>query len=158
MKLTDRQKKFVHEIIAGSTQEAAYAKIYPKSAAWSRSVRNSTASRMLHQEVVWAYYNDLKKEIDDKTLEDVKEQAIWTKKKSAETLKLVISMAVQDVRDAKERVENGSKERIMNSQTANAIIKAVTALNDLLNLNKSDEKAVTEELCIIDDYGADNER
>lgn len=151
--LTDAQYKFVMEVLAGKTREAAYATAYPKSRKWSRSVRDSTASKLIRSEAVWAFYDSERQKMADALAEETRIKGVWNRQKSIEALALVVGLAVQDAKDGKrKRDSNPDNARpIMTSTIASAIIKGVCELNRMLDCETA-TMAQGEPVRIIDDY------
>lgn len=64
--LTDRQEKFVEELIKGKSQRQAYKAVYICKGWKDRSIDNN-ASKLFNKPVVMARYQELKKKADEKT-------------------------------------------------------------------------------------------
>lgn len=153
--LTDAQYNFVRELLAGKTREAAYATAYPKSRKWSRKVRDSTASKLLKSEAVWAFYDGERQKMADALNEDARNKGIWTRQKSIEALALVVGLAVQDAKDGKRKRDANpdNADPVMTSVIANSIIKGVCELNRMLDCDAAvREQQAVEPVRIIDDY------
>ena len=58
--LTDKQQKFVDNLVSGKTQYESYLDAYPNSKKWSRKVVDNKACELLKKENVKARYNELK--------------------------------------------------------------------------------------------------
>ena len=60
--LTDKQQKFVNNLVSGKTQYESYLEAYPNSKKWSRKVVDNKAYELLKKENVRAKYEELKAE------------------------------------------------------------------------------------------------
>lgn len=156
--LTNAQYNFVREVIAGKTLEAAYASAYPKSRKWSRSVRDSTASKLLKTPSVWEFYSAERQKVADTLNEEARSKAIWSRQKSIEALAFVVGVAVQDAKENKRRkdADPDNAEPVMTATIANSIIKGVCELNKMLDFDFSASQSQVEPIKIIDDYREDD--
>ena len=76
-KLTDKQERFVQELIRGKSQREAYRTAYPKSVKWKNEVVDVKASELLKNSKVLVRYNEIHdrliKEAEDECIVDAKE-------------------------------------------------------------------------------------
>jgi len=74
--LTDKQERFVQELIRGKSQREAYGIAYPKSIKWTDNALDSRASRLFKSDKVLTRYNiihdRLMKESEDECIVDAK--------------------------------------------------------------------------------------
>lgn len=71
--LTNKQEKFVQELVKGKSQREAYKIAYPASQKWKPSAVDSQASRLLANSKVRTRYEELKKITAEKVTYDVAE-------------------------------------------------------------------------------------
>jgi len=74
MSLTDKQEKFVQELIKGKSQREAYKIAYPKSLKWKDSAIDTQASILLKNSKVLVRYEELK----NKVIKRAEEECIVT--------------------------------------------------------------------------------
>lgn len=153
--LTNAQYNFVCGLLAGKTREAAYAAAYPKSQKWARSVRETTACRLLKTESVWEYYTAERDRLRAELAESARRKGVWSREKSMEVLAFVVGLAVQDAKDGKRRRDENPDDAspVITPAIANSIIKGVCELNRMLDGESVSAPQVSSEpLQIIDDY------
>ena len=125
--LTDKQQKFVDNLISGKTQYESYLDAYPNSKKWSRKVVDNKACELLKKENVKARYNELRAE----------EEARQREKYSLDRDKALESY-LWLVNEAKETMEVcGIKQA-----TANAYISALDKACNLLDLYPDKKQSV----------------
>ena len=71
--LTNRQEKFVQELVKGKSQREAYKIAYPASLKWKENTVDSRASVLMRNEKVSKRYEELKKKIESRTVYDAAE-------------------------------------------------------------------------------------
>ena len=71
--LTNRQEKFVQELVKGKSQREAYKIAYPASLKWKENTVDSRASVLMRNEKVSKRYEELKKKIENRTVYDAAE-------------------------------------------------------------------------------------
>lgn len=125
--LTDKQQKFVDNLVSGKTQYESYLDAYPNSKKWSRKVVDNKACELLKKENVKARYNELRAE----------EEARQREKYSLDRDKALESY-LWLVNEAKETIEVcGIKQA-----TANAYISALDKACNLLDLYPDKKQSV----------------
>ena len=90
MKLTQKQEKFVQELIKGKSQREAYKIAYPTSKKWKDNVVDVKASELLKNGKVKVRYDEL----HGKVLKRAEEKAIIT---AEEVIKGIASIAKDDI-------------------------------------------------------------
>lgn len=90
MSLTDKQEKFVQELIKGKSQREAYRIAYPKSLKWKDSAVDETASKLLKNPKVYPRYEELK----NRLIKEAEDECIVSAK---EVLKELKSIAFDDI-------------------------------------------------------------
>lgn len=71
--LTNRQEKFVQELVKGKSQREAYKIAYPASLKWKENTVDSRASVLMRNEKVSKRYEELKKKIENRIVYDAAE-------------------------------------------------------------------------------------
>ena len=71
--LTNRQEKFVQELVKGKSQREAYKIAYPASLKWKENTVDSRASVLMRNKKVSKRYEELKKKIESRTVYDAAE-------------------------------------------------------------------------------------
>jgi phage terminase small subunit len=77
VKLTDKQEKFVQELIKGKSQREAYREAYPGSKKWTDNSIDARASRLFKSDKVLTRYN----EIHDKMIAEAEAECIFDGKR-----------------------------------------------------------------------------
>lgn len=90
VKLTQKQEKFVQELIKGKSQREAYRIAYPSSKKWKDNVVDVKASELLKNGKVSVRYNELR----GKVIKRAEEKAIIT---AEEIIKEIASIAKDDI-------------------------------------------------------------
>lgn len=90
VKLTDKQERFVQELIKGKSQREAYRIAYPSSRKWKDSNVDSKASALFKNGKVRARFNEIK----GKVIKRVEKKAIIT---AEEIIKEIASIAKDDI-------------------------------------------------------------
>lgn len=90
MKLTDKQERFVQELIKGKSQREAYRIAYPSSRKWKDGNVDSKASALFKNGKVRARFNEIK----GKVIKRVEKKAIIT---AEEIIKEIASIAKDDM-------------------------------------------------------------
>lgn len=90
MKLTQKQERFVQELIKGKSQRQAYRIAYPSSKKWKDNVVDVKASELLKNGKVSVRYNELR----GKVIKRAEEKAIIT---AEEIIKEIASIAKDDI-------------------------------------------------------------
>lgn len=90
MKLTQKQEKFVQELIKGKSQREAYRTAYPSSLKWKDNVVDVKASELLKNGKVMVRHNELK----NKVIRRAEEKAIIT---AEDIIKEIASIAKDDI-------------------------------------------------------------
>ena len=67
-KLTDKQERFVQELLKGKSQRVAYRIAYPKSLKWTDSATDSRASRLFKSDKVFTRYEELRVKLASKAM------------------------------------------------------------------------------------------
>ena len=125
--LTDKQQKFVNNLVSGKTQYESYLEAYPNSKKWSRKVVDNKAYELLKKENVRAKYEELKAE----------EEARQREKYSLDRDK-ALENYLWLMHEAKETIEVcGIKQA-----TANAYISALDKACNLLDLYPDKKQSV----------------
>jgi len=91
-KLTDKQEKFIQELIKGKSQREAYKEAYPKSRKWTDNAVDARACRLFHTDKVLTRY----KELQDRLKKEAEDEAIITAK---EVLKEFAKIGRADIKD-----------------------------------------------------------
>lgn len=151
-KLTQKQHRFVCELLSGQTIESAYGEAYPTSKKWARRDRDSAGGALLRQEHIKEFYASEKKKADDAAREEARRKAIWTREQSLKTLALIVKTGLEDLNDNKQRRAAGDSEKpVLTSTIASSIIKAVEALNNMIDVeHDSEEKPLARILMDLD--------
>lgn len=90
VKLTQKQEKFVQELIKGKSQREAYRTAYPSSLKWKDNVVDVKASELLKNGKVMVRHNELK----NKVIKRAEEKAIIT---AEDIIKEIASIAKDDI-------------------------------------------------------------
>lgn len=90
MKLTQKQEKFVQELIKGKSQRQAYRAAYPNSKKWKDNVVDVKASELLKNGKVSVRYNELR----GKVIKRAEEKAIIT---AEEIIQGIADIAKDDI-------------------------------------------------------------
>lgn len=93
-KLTDKQERFIQELLKGKTQREAYRIAYPKSKKWKEKNVDSQASKLFKTPKVFTRYNELKSDIG----KEHKEKLLFTKEEATNKLKWLADMAEEDLK------------------------------------------------------------
>lgn len=76
-KLTDKQEKFIQELIKGKSQREAYRIAYPNSVKWADNAVDVNASKLFNNTKVQLRYNEIKsrliKEAEDECIVEAKD-------------------------------------------------------------------------------------
>jgi len=91
-KLTNKQEKFVQELLTGKSQREAYKIAYPKSEKWTDSAIDSRASRLFKTDKVLTRYNEL----HDRLIQEAEKEAIASAK---DVLKELTAIGMADILD-----------------------------------------------------------
>lgn len=91
-KLTDKQEKFVQELIKGKSQRQAYRTAYPKSKQWLDNTVDAAASKLFKNDKVFTRYN----EIHDRLIKEAEDECIVSAKEVLGELKRI---AFADIKD-----------------------------------------------------------
>ena len=110
--LTDKQERFVQELIKGKSQREAYRIAYPTSLKWSDKTVDETACRLFNKPKVHARYDQL----HDRLVKEAEDDCIVDAKM---VLKELANIAFANVTDFVnvEVDERGSKVKINNTAT-----------------------------------------
>ncbi len=92
LKLTDKQEKFVQELIAGKSQRAAYREAYPKSIDWVDSAVDTQASILFKNPKVLERYN----KIHDRLIKEAEDECIISAKEVLRELKRIGFADIKD--------------------------------------------------------------
>ena len=122
--LTQKQEKYVQELINGKSQRVAYREAYPSSRKWKDKNVDSRASNLLKKDKVLARYLELKDEIEQKH----KEKRLWDLEQATKGLLWIMQQAQIDI-----------KEKGFRQANSTAFINAMKELNDLEALGKERE-------------------
>lgn len=122
--LTQKQEKYVQELINGKSQRVAYREAYPSSRKWKDKNVDSRASNLLKNDKVLARYLELKEEIERKH----KEKRLWDLEQATKGLLWIMQQAQIDI-----------KEKGLRQANSTAFINAMKELNDLEALGKERE-------------------
>lgn len=120
MGLTDRQEKFIQELVKGESQRKAYRIAYPQSQAWKDSAVDSRASNLLKNRKVMERYEELR----SKLKEDAENECIAS---ARDILKELAAIAFLDVTD----VVNIENNKVVIKPTAtlpDAVKKAISGI------------------------------
>lgn len=90
--LTDKQEKFVQELLVGKSQREAYRSAYPKSKKWADSAVDTTASQLLKIPKVLQRYNEL----HGRLIKEAEDDCIVTAK---DVLRQLTSIAMTDTNE-----------------------------------------------------------
>lgn len=91
-KLTDKQERFVQELIKGKSQREAYRIAYPRSVKWKDSAVDQNASKLLKNAKVLPRYNELR----DRLIQEAEDECIVSAKEVIRELKRI---AFADIKD-----------------------------------------------------------
>ena len=91
-KLTDKQERFVQELIKGKSQREAYRIAYPRSVKWKNSAVDQNASKLLKNAKVLPRYNELR----DRLIQEAEDECIVSAKEVIRELKRI---AFADIKD-----------------------------------------------------------
>lgn len=122
--LTQKQEKYVQELINGKSQRVAYREAYPSSRKWKDKNVDSRASNLLKNDKVLTRYLELKEEIEQKH----KEKRLWDLEQATKGLLWIMQQAQADI-----------KEKGFRQANSTAFINAMKELNDLEALGKERE-------------------
>lgn len=135
-KLTDKQEKFVQELLKGKSQREAYRIAYPNSVKWTDNALDSRASRLLKSDKVLTRYEKLK----DRLIKEAEDECIVEAK---EVLREFARIAFADVTDYANIVTIPRTQKVWNEDLGEYEIKEVpdrydqiVVLNDTVDLNK----------------------
>lgn len=134
-KLTDKQERFVQEIIKGKSQREAYKIAYPKSVNWTDNAVDSRASRLAKIDKVLTRYNEL----HNRLIKEAEDECIITAKEILRELKRIGFADIKDFlsfRTAKTVVE-------YDKDTGEPIID-YSPIIELIDSGKVDGKAIQE--------------
>lgn len=104
-KLTDKQERFVQELLKGKTQREAYRIAYPKSLKWKDSAVDETASKLLKNPKVFPRYEELKQRL----IKEAEEECIVEAK---DVLRELVRIAFSNASDFAKVVTRPMKLRI----------------------------------------------
>lgn len=76
-KLTNKQEKFVKELIKGKTQRQAYYAAYPNSKKWKNENVDAKASNLFKIDKIKTRYQQLQKNANDKAIMSSIERKKW---------------------------------------------------------------------------------
>ena len=133
--LTQKQEKYVQELINGKSQRVAYREAYPSSRKWKDKNVDSRASNLLKNDKVLARYLELKDEIEQKH----KEKRLWDLEQATKGLLWIMQQAQADI-----------KEKGFRQANSTAFINAMKELNDLEALGKEREVKVDLDIARIE--------
>lgn len=133
--LTQKQEKYVQELINGKSQRVAYREAYPSSRKWKDKNVDSRASNLLKNDKVLARYLELKDEIERKH----KEKRLWDLEQATKGLLWIMQQAQMDI-----------KEKGLRQANSTAFINAMKELNDLEALGKEREVKVDLDIARIE--------
>ena len=125
--LTDKQQKFVNNLVSGKTQYESYLEAYPNSKKWSRKAVDNKAYELLKKENVKAKYEELKAE----------EEARQREKYSLDRDK-ALENYLWLMNEAKESIESYG----IRQATANAYISSLDKACNLLDLYPDKKQSV----------------
>ena len=91
-KLTDKQERFVQELIKGKSQRESYRSAYPKSINWKDKTVDECASRLFKNSKVLARYNL----IHDRLVKEAEDECIVSAKEVLRELKRI---GFSDIKD-----------------------------------------------------------
>ncbi len=92
MALTNKQEKFIQELIKGKSQREAYREAYPKSREWAENAVDTQACILLKNSKVLERYNKLR----GRLIKEAEDEAIITAK---EVLKEFAKIGRADIKD-----------------------------------------------------------
>lgn len=135
-KLTDKQEKFVQELLKGKSQREAYRIAYPNSVKWKDSAVDQNASKLLKHTKVLPRYNQLK----DRLIKEAEDECIVEAK---DVLREFARIAFADVTDYANIVTIPRTQTVWNEDLGEYETKEVpdrydqiVVLNDTVDLKK----------------------
>ena len=148
--LTDKQEKYIQEIVAGKTQRQAYYVAYPKSKKWKDETVDANASRLFNSNKAQARYNEL--------IERHKAKAIMKRGDLLRGLKKAFEMAmgIEPTKTVIKEVIDGNPTTVVNRLSLNVDLKAVASISHQIaklegwELNKVEHSGVINQNNITD--------
>lgn len=134
-KLTDKQEKFVQELIKGKSKREAYKIAYPNSIKWTDNAIDSRASRLAKSDKVLTRYNEL----HDRVMKEAEEECIVTAK---EVLKELKKIAFADIKDFLSF--RTAKTVVAYDKKTNEPIVDFAPIIEMLDSDKVDGKVIQE--------------
>jgi len=132
-RLTDRQEKFVQELVKYKSQREAYRIAYPKCKSSDKTV-DEMASRLFNSAKVYARYNKL----HDRLIKETEDECIMTAK---EVLKELEHMAKDDV---KNYLSFRTEKTVVGNDGDGNPIAAYDTIVDLKNSDEIDTRNISE--------------
>lgn len=126
-KVTEKQQRFVINLINGMTQKEAYQDVYEKSKTWTNKTVTARANKLFKQENVQEYYNELLQEQQDKLLEE----SNYNKNNAIADMVHLKNMCLEDL-----------ETKGITATSVNGVIKATETLSKLLGLYSTESKSL----------------
>ena len=133
--LTDKQEKYIQELLKGKSQREAYREAYPNSREWKDTTVDVKASELLKVGKVLVRYTQLREERE----QEHKEKALYTLEEAVKDLKQLKDLAMEDIQ------YNGFRQA-----NSTAFINAAKELIELEALGKSRENRLDLDKARID--------
>ena len=130
-RLTEKQEKFVQELLKGKSQREAYKIAYPASKTWKDTSIDVKACEVLKNEKVKLRYDNLKRKIEEKTS--------MTREKLINGLEKVFNIAVGEISNdieiiSEEEDEEGNViQKIKRKKVKSADLKNVASIADRIS-------------------------
>ena len=151
--ISSNHQAIVNAIISGMTYDAACLAVYPQRSGWTKKAREISVSKILNLPHVREYYEEQRQILDMEKAQTARNDALWSLKESADTLRFVIKLAQKDAIEISKRNQESEKYNCaMSASTAGAITKAVTVLNQMFDIAAPSAKTDnTSPINFIDD-------
>ena len=120
--LTDKQEKYIQEIVAGKTQRQAYFVAYPKSKKWKPKTVDEAASKLFALSKVNTRYNEL--------IERHKAKAIMTRDELLRGLKKAFNIAcgIEPNKTVVKEIIDGNPQTVINRVSLNTDLKSISSI------------------------------
>ncbi len=134
-RLTDKQEKFVQELIKGKSQRVAYRIAYPNSVKWKDESVDQVASRLMKTVKVMSRYNALR----DRLIKEAEDECIVTAKEVIRELKRIGFADIKDFLSYKT-----AKAVVGYDDETGEPIVDYTQIIDMVDSDEVDGKAIQE--------------